>query len=82
MPYLLAMIPPLQTQHNEGFGGCNEDNSNDAIRRLGADHNEGKISNTSPHTQVSKRLKRGRCENLNNRSRIGSDTILKCVDWS
>jgi len=36
---------PLHTQHNEGVEGCNEDNPNTAIRRLGEDRNEGGISN-------------------------------------
>jgi len=40
----VGLNPPLQTQHNEGFGGRNEDNPNAAIRRLGAD-NDGRISN-------------------------------------
>jgi len=42
----VGLNPPLQTQQNEGVGGCNEGNPNAAIRRLGADRNEGGISNS------------------------------------
>jgi len=37
--------PPLHTQHNEGRGGFHECNPNAAIRRLGMDRKEGRISN-------------------------------------
>jgi len=42
----VGLNPPLHTQHKEGVGGCNEDNPNAAVRRLGADCNENGISNT------------------------------------
>jgi len=42
----VGLNQPLQTQHNEGVEGCNEGNPNAAIRRLGADRNEGEISNS------------------------------------
>ncbi|CAJ2648237.1 unnamed protein product [Trifolium pratense] len=48
----VGLNPPLHTQHNEGVGGCNEGNSNAAIRQMGADRNEGGISNTPPHAQA------------------------------
>jgi len=41
----MGLNPPRQSQHNEGVGGCNEGNPYAAIRRLGANHNEGGISN-------------------------------------
>jgi len=39
----VGLNPPLQTQHNEGVEG----NSNTAIRRPGADRNEGGLSNNN-----------------------------------
>jgi hypothetical protein len=46
------------------------------IRWRGADSNEGEISNTPPHAPLLK-LKCGQCRKPNNRSRIGSNAILK-----
>jgi hypothetical protein len=47
----VELNPLLYTQHNEGVGGCNEGNPNATIRLLGADFNEGGVSNTNIHTR-------------------------------
>jgi len=39
----VELNPPLQIQHSEGVGGCNECNSKAAIRQLGTDHNKGEF---------------------------------------
>jgi hypothetical protein len=41
------------------FGGCNEGNPNAAIRRLGAESNEGRISNTRQLDIISAAIRRG-----------------------
>ena len=43
----VGLNPPLNTQHNEGVGGCNEGNPNAAIKQLGADRNDGRIFDTA-----------------------------------
>jgi len=73
----VGLNPPIHTQHNEDVGGYNEGNLYATIRRLGADNNEGGISNTHPSPWAPMSLKRGGRGKLNNGFRIGSNTTLE-----